>query len=223
MNVREVISLLGELSIGIDNVSDSEQAIFLKYVNLAYAEIMRKTFLTNPLIPVSRQVIHCTDGQLDMAQLASLPFIIKSVYTLDRNIELEARTIDFLQKIDPTVSQTGIPQYWSYNSNQISVYPLYTDVPDGEGNPIPNIGVLYVAMPPLLTIDNPEQAILFPPLYHPILVDGASYYLFQSETGFKNMPKSQEAMARWEGGKNELYAYLRSLAGQKNFSTYSPV
>jgi hypothetical protein len=60
-------------------------------------------------------------------------------------------------------------------------------------------------------------------LYHQVLVDGASYYLFQSETGFKDQIKMQSAMMRWEENKKKLFSYMKNISGQKILSTYSPI
>jgi hypothetical protein len=59
------------------------------------------------------------------------------------------------------------------------------------------------------------------PVY-PVLADGALYYLFQEEGGFKNTQKELEARKRWETGKSRLLSYLYTSSGQ-TFSTFSSV
>jgi hypothetical protein len=72
-----------------------------------------------------------------------------------------------------------------------------------------------------LVYSDTSTQILIPPLYKQILADGASYYLFQSETGFKDQLKMQAAMMRWKEGKQKLFAYMKNRGGNKFFSTYS--
>ena len=87
---------------------------------------------------------------------------------------------------------------------------------------VTSIKVWYVPQPITLTEQTPEQDIPYPLAYHPVLVDGALYYLFQEEGGFKNLQKAQAAQARWELGKERLIAYLYNSSGT-SFSTFSSV
>jgi hypothetical protein len=87
---------------------------------------------------------------------------------------------------------------------------------------ITSINIWYVPQPIPLTEQTPEEDIPYPFAYHPVLVDGALYYLFCEEGGFKNLQKAQDAQRRWEVGQTRLLAYLYNSSGQL-FSTFSSV
>lgn len=212
MNVKEIINLVSGLSIGLDEPTESDSVIFLKYLNLAYFEILRSTILKNPIYPKLRETVQSTDGVLDAT--AQSIFSIRSVYLPDSNTQLTGTNLDFISESDPSLSQTSTnPQFYYYDSGKINVYPLYTG----------NVGIVYSPNPEMLTINGLSYDIYIPELYHSVLIDGTTYYLFQSETGFKNEMKMQTAMKRWEDGKSLLSAYLSGLGGQKTYSTYSVV
>ncbi len=82
--------------------------------------------------------------------------------------------------------------------------------------------VVFVPQPKFLKAETPEDDIPYPLAYHPVLVDGALYYLFQEEGGFKSPQKAQAAEQRWEIGKTRLISYLYQASGS-SFSTFSSV
>jgi hypothetical protein len=73
-----------------------------------------------------------------------------------------------------------------------------------------------------LTEATAEAEIPYPVAYHPVLADGALYYLFQEEGGFKDAQKDIQARVRWETGKSRLLSYLYYSSGQA-FSTFSSI
>lgn len=212
MNVKEIITLVSSLSIGLDEPTDSDTAIFLRYLNLCYFELLRLTILKNPIYPKVRATLPSTNGVL--APTANSIFSIRGVYLPDSNTPLTKTDFDAVFKIDPALKETSTsPQFYYFDSGNINIYPLFTG----------NIGIVYCSNPLPLTINSLSYDIYIPEIYHSVLVDGTSYYLFQSETGFKNTMKEQQSLARWNDGKTNLDAYLISLGGQKHYSTYSSV
>lgn len=212
MNVKQIISLVSGLSIGLDEPTESDSVIFLKYLNLAYFEILRATILKNPIYPKIRQTVQVTDGVLDTT--SSGIYSIRKIYLPDSNAALTETNIDSILESDPSLSQTSTSPYsYYYDSGLVQVYPKYTGL----------IGIFYSPSAEMLEIGSVSTDIFIPELYHSVLVDGTCYYLFQSETGFKNELKMQTVMQRWSDGKTQLMAYLTSLGGQKYFSTYSAV
>lgn len=212
MNVKEIITLVSSLSIGLDEPTASDTVIFLRYLNLAYFELLRLTILKNPVYPKVRETLQCTNGILDPT--SSSIFSIRSIYLPDSNTQLTGTNFDYISSIDPNLSQVATsPQFYYYDSGNLNTYPLFTG----------NVGIVYCANPLTLNINSLSYDIYLPEIYHSVLVDGTSYYLFQSETGFKNTMKEQQSLGRWNDGKTNLNAYLISLGGQKHYSTYSPV
>jgi hypothetical protein len=222
MDVSEILKLLATLSIGlddidVDNPNDSDVVVFMRYINLSYFELLQATISESPLVVKLNELLDCTNGVLSPT---SKPiFIPKSVYDIYSNFSLEGTLEEDILKIDPSLKQTGSPKRWYYANGVINVYPLATSFVNVGGG----FGVRYISQPLPLLYNSPGSDILIPSLYHQVLVDGASYYLFQSETGFKDQIKMQSAMMRWEENKKKLFSYMKNISGQKILSTYSPI
>lgn len=303
MDVSQILSLLGTLSIGLDQPTDSDIVVYMLYLNIAYSEILQETISQNPNVPIlTDTLIPSSSGQISPSQFSQIPFIFKTVYDAGSNRTLTATNLQAIQKKDPGFIRSGMPLEWYYSGGNLNIYPYYgnsfnslsnvsftwvsatsftmnitdnslianffvgqnlqlsinnivynlqiapgginTTVPNKitftvSGDSIPsftgtdvvslsyasfsNIGVTYIAQPALLTPLTLSANILIPALYQYILADGAAYYVFQSETGFKDQTKMQTSYTRWMEGKQKLFAYLKNFGGQKYYSTYSPV
>lgn len=215
MDVSEILKLLATLSIGLDDPTDSDVVVFMQYINLCYFEIIQETISQNPLCVIKKEVLDCTDGKVDST--SSPIFIPKVIYDSASNIALSGTTFDEVIENDPGITQKGNPTQWYYSGGFINVYPYIA------GLKAQSIGIQYIAQPPKLQSSTKSEDILIPPLFQQILADGASYYLFQSESGFKDQMKMQASIARWETGKQKLFAYMKNIAGRKHLSTYSSI
>jgi hypothetical protein len=219
MDVTEIINLVSDLSIGLDSPTPDDQVVFVRYLNLAHAELFRKTAAVSPVVRILRENnLNVTNGQVD--PLTQTPFLIRSVTMMDQKKPLAATSLEEIEKTDPLLTKTGQPWAWYYANSSVFVYPLTTsDAQAGSGQ----AGVSYIAQPSALTLTTVSADLPYPALYHPVLVDGTCYYLFQTEAGFKNDLKMKLALERWERGKSELLCYLRNLSGQQYYSTYTEV
>lgn len=300
MDVSQILQLLGTLSIGLDQPSDSDIVVYLLYLNIAYSEILQETLTQNPNVPIlTDTLIPASNGSISMIQFSQNPFIIKTVYDAGSNITLRPTNLQAIQEKDPQFLSSSAPSQWYMSGGNVNIYPYptYNNTPSinsfvwisatsftinisdnsivadffiGQtlqlsintvvytvqiavidvsvlnqitftvtGTSIPaftgadaiflsyasfsNIGITYIPQPALLTQLTLSANILIPSLYQYILADGAAYYVFQSETGFKDQTKMQTSYTRWMEGKQRLFAYLRNQGGQKYYSTYSPV
>ncbi len=218
MDVSQILSLMGILSIGLDEPSPTDAAVFLQFINLAYIEILQETIGQNPYVNKVNDLLDCTNG---ICSATSQPiFIPKVVYNIAQNLPLTGSTYDEIIKRDPSLSnKNGFTLEWYMSGGSICVYPNVTSLLINGGG----IGVRYITDPPFLTALTTSNNIMIPTLYQQVLADGACYYMFQSETGFKDQLKMASAMERWEEGKRKLFAYMVRISGKKIFSTYSPV
>jgi hypothetical protein len=234
MRVSELLTVMGHLSVGNDNVTPTERAIFLQYLNLVHLQLYQETanFNQDLLImesfpPQQAGQEQAAADQVDGGQkpytitLSKMPYLVSSVYTLTDKKPL--RRLSVGEAADLTLTQslsgasapgTGTPLAYSFQKNIISFIP---DPP----SPIPVI-VWYVPQPSPLSEETEEGDIPYPAAYHPVLADGALYYLFQEEGGFKDSQKDIQARVRWETGKSRLLSYLYCSGGQ-TFSTFSSV
>lgn len=212
MNVSDILLLMANQSIGLDAPTDSDLPVYLRYLNLAYLEILRKTIINNPTIPKLRETV---TSDINGTFLPSKPiFSIRSISTVNPVRLLTATNLDTVLTYDPLQTQTNTsPSQWFYDSGVINLFPKYQGM----------LSILYVPIPASLTANSLSADIGIPEIFHQILVDGACYYIFQSETGFKDQAKMMETKERWIKGLSELGIYLRNLGGQINYSTYSVV
>jgi hypothetical protein len=213
VKIIEIVNLIATLGAGEENPSPSDREVFLKFLNLAYFEIYRKTFLNNPFARCYHEIVNCVDGTVE--DLQNQPIAIRQVYNKQTNKNLEKLNSDEILKEDPGLTMVGNPIGWYYFDNSINLYPnLPGDIP---------VGIRYYKDPETLTIETLESSIPFPAIFHPILVDGACYYLYQDEGGFKDGVKMKASMDRWSDGQSRLGTYLLSISGKNSFTTFNRV
>ena len=212
MEVSTLLSLMGNLSLGNDNITQVERAIFLQYLNLANLELYQITANFNQDLLVQVTLANQVDS--NQVQLPETPYLVNSVYDLTHKRKLCRISLSDAIDRDGSKTSTGNPTRYFMQKDLLQFVPTQTA--------ITSINVWYVPQPSTLTEQTPEQDIPYPLAYHPVLVDGALYYLFQEEGGFKNIQKAQAAQARWEVGQTRLLAYLYNSSGQL-FSTFSSV
>lgn len=217
MDVSKILSLLATLSIGLDDPDDGDTLVFMKYINLAYFELLQSVLTESPTVVKLHEQLDCTNGVLSAASQSI--FIPKVVYDIATNVPMSGTTEEDILKFDPAIIKTGNPQKWYYANGVINTYPLSTSSVDAGGG----FGIRYIAQPAPLTASSVSSDILIPTSYQQILADGASYYVFQSETGFKDQNKMLAAQAKWENGKKILFSYMKNISGKKHYSTYCPV
>jgi len=209
MNVLDILNLMGTLSIGNDNITASEQAIFLQYLNLAHFELYQGTANLNQNLLI-RENLSNEEGSNEI-ELSQMPFLVNSVYISSLKQKLTRLSMADVIERDPDLSETGSPEYYFVQNNIVQFYPVQTAI-------FP-IVAWYTPNPSSFTIATLEADIPYPVSYHPVLADGGLYYLFQDAGGFKNIQKENEAKARWERGKSKLLSYLYNSSGQR-FSTF---
>jgi len=212
MEVSTLLSLMGNLSLGNDNITAVERAIFLQYLNLANLELYQITANFNQDLLV--QVTLANQANSNQVQLPEIPYLVNSVYDLTRQRQLRRISLSDAIAENPAFTANGNPTQYFVKRDILEFVPTQTA--------ITSINVWYVPQPKTLTEQTLEQNIPCPLAYHPVLVDGALYYLFQEEGGFKSLQKAQAAQARWEVGQTRLLAYLYNSSGQL-FSTFSSV
>lgn len=212
MLVNDVLNLVATLSIGLDNPTDNDKQIFLKYLNLAHFKVCQETALINPNVSIQSDILDVNNGVVDDLTAPLLSF--RSVYNADSNIPLSSYPYDRILKKDPALKITGSPVYYYFINKKLNVWPLITQTQ--------LIGVRYNTIPSIFNI-NDDLSPLYPELYHPVFIDGTAYYIFQGESGFKNETKMLMAQKEWLKGKADLFNYFRILSGNSIYSTYSAI
>ncbi len=212
MRVSGILTLMGHLSVGNDNITPSERAIFLQYLNLAHLELYQETANFNQDLLTKEDLE--TEQDSNTVTLSRTPYLISSVY--DQTHKRHLPRLSVTDNIGHGLDMMDIGNSVGYiaQRGRLSFLPPI----------IRNLRVIvwYVPQPSALTEATDEGDIPYPVAYHTILADGSLYYLFQEEGGFKNTQKEHEAKKRWEIGKSRLLSYLFSSSGQ-TFSTFSSI
>lgn len=211
MTVDEIVRNIALLGSGLDKPTLEDNAIFLKYINLAHLELSRKTLLCNPKLTRTNEVKNCVNGVVE--PLDNDPFMVTNVYLVSQNVNLDPILVENVLSRDPGITEVGVPSYWYYFNNAINTFPRFTGT----------VGVWYGNQPIVITKNTLESEIPYPYTYHSVLIDGACYYLFQGESGFKDAGKMNESMARWKLGMTQLLSHLNAFSGKNIASTFSPV
>lgn len=211
MKVSELLTLMGHLSVGNDNITPTERAIFLQYLNLAHLELYQETANFNQDLLVQENLI--SQQGSNTVTLSKMPYLVSTVYVLTPGKQKLSR-LSVADVGDYDVNDKGTPNAYFVQKDAIRFITAQTTAI--------TVIVWYVPQPSVLTEATEEEDVPYPVAYHPVLADGALYYLFQEEGGFKNTQKEHEAKKRWETGKSRLLSYLHSSSGQ-TFSTFSSV
>ncbi len=198
MNVSDILTLMATLSIGGENLTDTERSIFLSYLNLAHFDLYAATANLNQNL-LTVETLANEEGS-NSIELPQTPFLIDKAYIASLQKTLIQRSLADILKTDPDLSQEGQPQSFYRRNNVVQFYPSQTISYDTT--------IWYVPSPTPFTKDTLEADIPYPPAYHPVLADGALSYVFQDDGGFKNSQREYEAKRRWERGKSRLLSYL---------------
>jgi hypothetical protein len=204
MQVSALLTLLGHLSLGNDNITPSERAIFLQYLNLAHFELYQLTATFNQDLLVV-ETLSNAPGQ-NTVTLKHPPYVMQSVYDQTHHKKLTRISLNDLLAKDPAFKATGSPYQYFLQGQRVTFYPVQTAVM--------TVKVSYTPQPLPFTEHTQESDIPYPLAYHPVLVDGALYYLFQEEGGFKSAQKSLAAEQRWAQGQSRLLSYLSNASGE---------
>ena len=209
MTVIELLKLMGSLSLGEQNIAASEQAIFLQYLNLAHLELYGETASWNTDLYI-RENINKPEN-VSSFTLAHTPLVMGTVSVPSAKRHLKRISLEEAFQGDPDLTHEGPVRGYTVQKNKVLLLPY-------EAKAL-SLVVWYIPQASPLQETTPEQEIPYPATYHNLLADGALYYVFQEEGGFKNPQKMLDAKQRWVLGKQRLISYLKG-ANYGVLSTY---
>lgn len=200
MNVSDMINVMKTLGIGQVYGDKETNEIFLSFLNLANDQLYSETANINSGIFINEPNLISIVNQ-NSVTLTNTPFSISRVFPIGKTKALDGKSV--LDFADYQFSNTSISDPCIYTSigKNIMFWPFINDITY-------NINVWYVPERTMLDLTTPESSIPYPPSYQRVLVDGALYYLFQDESGFKNPRKENAAMERWDKGRMDLKSYF---------------
>ena len=211
MTVAQILTLMGSLSFGDKNITETETSLFLNYLNLAHLELYGETASFNQML-YEFEVLEKEEHEADVI-LAKTPYVMGMVYVPSLKKKLKQFPLQEAIEDNPDRSKRGVVKgYTLEKGNRLVVWPF-------DPKPLPLV-VWYIPEASLFIERTPESEIPYPRSYHNILADGALYYVFQDQSGFKNPQKMEEAKRRWILGKQRLLSYLRG-SNNISLSTFS--
>lgn len=200
MNVSTMVSLMQTLGIGSVYNDDISKEIAIEYLNLAHDELYRETASINYENLISDNLISMAG--INKVTLTQIPFSVIKVFPIGFKRELEGISIIDLAEKQFHDNTSRNPEFYSMVNQTLLFFPFITTT-------VYSINVWYAPERFLLQLETPEYLLPYPISYQSVLVDGALYYLFQDEGGFKNSKKENEALSRWKKGKIDLTSYLK--------------
>ena len=200
MNVSDMINVMKTLGIGQVYSDDETNQIFLTFLNLANDQLYSETANINSGIFVIDPLITSNINE-NSIELSEIPFSISKVYPIGKTKELKGKSVLDFSDYQFENTSPGDPIFYTNIGKDISFWPFVNDISY-------NFKVIYTPERSELILETPESEIPYPVSYHRVLVDGALYYLFQDESGFKNPRKENAAMERWDKGRADLKSYF---------------
>lgn len=217
MDVQDIIQLIANQGLGNDTPTPADQVIYLRYLNIAHDDLYRSVKILDPDRASISTQITVTDGQADLPgdvmQIVSAIRIRlpppqedwRALINPAKDGKLVQKTLGWIESRDPMVSQTGDPEYYYLAGNKIGTYPVTTHL----------LKIRYIPKPQPFTLQTLASQIPYPPEYHSILVDGALFYLFQGEGGFKSGPRARDAQLKWLRGKTSLCNFIEATGNPR--------
>lgn len=214
MQIIDMLENMALLSVGPDSLTTKTKSIFLKYLNIANREIYGKTSSINPDIVINETIqVPLNNSTVDVDKEI---FSIYNIYVKDKRNPLFLKPyMDFIAYKKRGFFNQSDPEICSFRKKTVFIYPIKTNVQY-------ELDIFYTAHCTPLTEATAEEDIPYPKTYHDVLVDGALYYLFSDEEGFKSVRNKLEAKERKEERLKSLISYLNSNQNQ-NISTYSEI
>jgi hypothetical protein len=213
MKISDILDFMGLIGVGTDVLTDSDKAIYLQYINQAHYELYNYTAALNEDLLISEE--KTTTANIGDVDLSNRPLSVNTVY-VDGYIKplTQKRRMEFVDYTKQSISP-GSPCIFTFRLKKLSIYPIMKDITY-------DLDIWYTPENTDLAENTPEDDIPYPPSFHYVLREGALYYLFQDEGGFKNPEKVTNQLAKWEKGKQDLYGYLFHKTGDI-VSTFSNV
>jgi hypothetical protein len=208
MQISNILKLMDFMGVGVG----IEEEIFLTYLNQAHYELYNHTASLNDDLVINETIQTVVNES--SIKLSNEQFCVRAIYSNLSNFPLTQLDIIKFTEYKKNIS-AGNPRIFNAKKNVIDLYPVLS-------NTVYDIDVLYVPQPAYLTMQTSESDIPYPLSFHNLLADGALYYLFQDEGGFRNSEKSNDHKVKWERGKGLLYSYLFHRSAEIT-STYSSV
>lgn len=209
MTVIELLKMMGSLSLGEQNIAASENAIFLQYLNLAHLELYGETASWNTDLYIQENINK--PANISSFNLAHTPLVMGTVSVPSAKKHLKRISLEEAFQGDPDLTHEGPVTGYTVQKNKVLLLPF-------EAQAL-SLVVWYIPQASPLQETTPEAEIPYPVTYHNLLADGALYYVFQEEGGFKNPQKMMDAKQRWVLGKQRLISYLKG-ANHRVLSTY---
>jgi len=200
MNVSDMINVMKTLGIGQVYSDDETNQIFLTFLNLANDQLYSETANINSGILVNDPALVSVINQ-NSVTLTKTPFSISRVFPVGKKNALDGKSVLDFADYQFANSDSNDPSVYTSIGKNLMFWPFVNDISY-------TMNVWYAPERTMLELTTQESGIPYPPSYQRVLVEGALYYLFQDESGFKNPRKENAALERWDKGRADLKSYF---------------
>lgn len=200
MNVSDMINVMKTLGIGQVYSDDETNQIFLTFLNLANDQLYSETANINSGILVNEPALVSVINQ-NSVTLTKTPFSISRVFPVGKKNALDGKSVLDFADYQFANSDSNDPSVYTSIGKNLMFWPFVNDISY-------TMNVWYAPERTMLELTTQESGIPYPPSYQRVLVEGALYYLFQDESGFKNPRKENAALERWDKGRADLKSYF---------------
>lgn len=198
--VSDLLDTIKDLAlVGAGDTSDDTRV--LRYFNLVYKDIHRKTAQMAPTLLLAQETVTITSG---VGTMTATPFSVEFVKDSgNSNQVLDVTTLVELEDKYPALDDTGNPSWYYFTSaTGIATYPTNSTT----------VKVRYVPVAATLASTDAESAIKIPPQFHDALVWGTLVYMAYDERDKVTGPETQIAQAKYDIAMGDYQQWL--LSGQ---------
>lgn len=200
MDVKDIIDLMSQTSIGIDESTVATRKIYLKYLNLYHFELYNKVVKVNPFIETNEIFRVEEDLNLLLKKDGS-----KLRYN---NNFVDIKNIIFI-KIRNGLFGELLPFYIKDNC-------VFIDKPIGFFKK--NYSWVKLNCTPcakMLEENTKQEDIPYPANYQQVLIYGANYHMYQNEGGMRSTSQMQFNMVKCKDLESKLITYFYDMSNKK--------
>lgn len=194
-SVSELLTTIKDLSL-VGSGDGTDDARLMRYMNLLYKEIYRKTAKNYPTLLLTNETVTITGG---VGTLSAAPLKLERVKDTANNRILKATTLLRLEECCPALANTGMPSwYYITGGTVLNTYPLNST----------SVLTRSVPAPGVLTTASAESDIKIPPQFHDLMVWGTLIYACMDERDKIVGPELNTAQGKYEIAMNDYDDWL---------------
>lgn len=195
-SVSDIMTTIKDLAL-VGSGSTSDDARILRYMNLVYGDLYRKTASAYPTLLQETETVTITSGS---GSLTKNPhYVVRVKDTGNNSNPIYPTSIDKIEDKDPDISAAGTPtSFYVQGEKTLKTWPINSTT----------VSVRYIPSFTPLDSADAEADIKIPVEFHDILVWGTLVYMAHDERDKAVMGEIQVAQSKYEIGIAEFQVWL---------------